>query len=304
MLTCIQFGLNTTDMAATLRFYSDAFGFQNAGGQGIWGETIKIQGLTPDSRATMWWMLGEQPFFQFEIFQHTRPAQRLRPEGWRPCDLGWVRFGVAVGEYDKALSVIAENGIGLIGEGKGPDGQRCCAFMDPWIGSVIEVRESRGAKGPSVIYGAASVSDLDAARHYYGELVGMELGPLEELHQPEDEALWGLAGARREGFVVRSGDVKLEILRYDNPVGTPRRADHRASDQCFFNAAFGSRDHKDVAEVLGRLKAAGVQQMNLLETEDLLACYVNQAERETEFSVIPKELDPILGFSVLAPFFG
>ena len=304
MLTCIQFGLNTSDMPATLRFYSDAFGFENAGGQGIWGETIKIQGLSPDSRAMMWWMVGTQKFFQFEIFEHTRPAQRPRPAGWRPCDHGWVRLGIAVPDYDRALAGIAAFEIALTGEGKGPDGQRRCAFYDPFIGAMIEVRESTGASGPSVLYGAASVSDLDAARHYYGELIGLELGAFDEICQPEDEVLWGLAGAEREGFTVRSGDVQIAIVRYETPLGKPRPADHRASDQCFFNAAFGSRVHAEVAETINRLQAAGVEQMNIFRTPDLLASYVNQPERETEFSVIPQELNRVLGFESLGPFFG
>jgi hypothetical protein len=104
--------------------------------------------------------------------------------------------------------------------------------------------------------------------------------------------------------VVRSGDVKLEILRYDTPQGKPRPADHRASDQCFFNAAFGSRQLIEVSALIERLQAAGVEQMNIFRTPELLATYVNQPERETEFSFIPKELDAILGFEPLTPFFG
>ncbi len=304
MLNCIQFGLNSTDMAATLRFYSEAFGFRNAGGQGIWGETIKIQGLSPDSRATMWWMIGEQPFFQFEIFQHSKPEQRLRPEGWRACDHGWTRIGIAVPDYDRALGHIDDWGMRLTGEGVGPDGSRRCAFYDIFIGAFIELREAKGASGPSVIYGAASVSDLDAARRFYGETVGLPLGDIAELHSPQDEALWGLAGAKREGFLVKSGDVVLEILQYADPVGKPRRADHRASDQCFFNAAFGARERAPVAAVLERLRAAGMTQMQVLETEDLLASYVNDPECETEFSVIPHELNAILGFESPGDFFG
>ena len=302
-MTCIQFGLNTTDMAATLRLYSDAFGFRNAGGQGIWGETIKIQGLSPDSRAIMWWMVGSQPFFQFEIFQHSKPEQRLRPEGWRPCDHGWVRFGIAVPDYDRALAILKDYGIAPEGQA-GAAGQRRCAFYDPWIGAMVEVREAPGAEGPTVIYGAASVSDLDAARHYYGEVIGLELGDLAELHQLEDEALWGLAGAGREGFLVKSGDVWVEVVRYDDPQGRPRPADHRASDQCFFNVAFGSRQRADVANALERLRVAGVEQMNVLESSDILAAYVNQPERETEFSVILPELDAVLGFKAQMDFFG
>lgn len=303
MLTCIQFGLNTTDMAATLRLYSESFGFRNAGGQGIWGETIKIQGLAPDSRAVMWWLLGTQPFFQFEIFQHSKPEPRLRPDDWRPCDHGWVRFGIGVPNYDAALAGLDEFGIALLGQA-GTAGARKSAFYDPFIGAVVELRETPGADGPMVIYGAASVADLEGARDFYGNVVGLELGALEELHQPEDEALWGLAGAQREGFTAKAGDVSLEIVRYDDPAGRPRRADHRASDQSFFNVAFGSREIGEVADALARLRAAGIEQMNVLEKEGILSAYVNQAERESEFSLILPELDAILGFEPQADFFG
>lgn len=304
MLTCIQFGLNTSDMSATLRLYSEAFGFQNAGGQGIWGTVIGIQGLPPESRAVMWWMVGRQPFFQLEIFQHTNPVQRPRPAGWRASDHGWARFGLYVADLDHAIATLKDWGLGLSGEGAGPDGSRRVAFFDPYIGAYVELREKQGIEAAEMIYGAASVSDLDHAREYYRDVLGFELGSIEELHRPEDEALWGLAGAKREGFLVRSGDVMLEILRYDDPVGKPRPADHRASDQCFFNAAFGSHDRSEVAEVLARIQASGTGSINILETPELLAAYVNEAERESEFSFIAPDMMEALGFKPLTPFFG
>jgi len=303
MLSLIQFGLNTTDMAGSLRLYAEAFGFRNAGGQALWGETIRIQGLPPSSRAIMWWLVGAQPFFQLELFQHSRPAQRPLPEGWRPCDLGWVRFGVAVADFDAALVAIVGNGLALTGR-DGGRGARRCAFRDPFVGCMVEVREAPGGAGPALLYAAASVSDLAAARHYYGEVLGFPLAPLETLHTPEDEALWGLAGARREGFVADTGQVRLEILCYANPRGQPGRLDHRASDQGFFNVALGARDVAEVRAAIAGLRAAGVEPERVYDTGELLAAYVNAPEREVEVCVVPAALDAVLGFAPAAPFFG
>lgn len=58
----VQIGLNTSDVAASLRFYAEAFGFRNGGGQGLWGNTIQVQGLSAEDSAMMWWMVGAQDF--------------------------------------------------------------------------------------------------------------------------------------------------------------------------------------------------------------------------------------------------
>ena len=49
--------------------------------------------------------------------------------------------------------------------------------------------------GAALVYATSSVSDLSAARHYYEQVIGLDIGPLEQLHGPEHEAMWGLAGA-------------------------------------------------------------------------------------------------------------
>lgn len=74
MLKTIQIGINTADMPGTLRLYSEALGFRNGGGSAVWGKTIGVQGLGPESRALMWWMIGADDFFQLELFSHSVPA--------------------------------------------------------------------------------------------------------------------------------------------------------------------------------------------------------------------------------------
>lgn len=303
MLTLAQFGLNTLDMTASLRLYSEVFGFRNAGSQALWGETIRIQGLSPDSRAIVWWLVGGQPFFQLELFQHGRPVPRPLPSDWRPCDLGWVRFGVAVADYAAALAAIEANGVDLLGSVETAEGLGRCAFRDPYTGCVVEVREAPDVEGPQAVYATSSVSDLEGARRFYRDTLGFSLAPLEQLHGPEDEALWGLGDSQREGFLVETGEVLVEVVCYRQPQGRPRRADHRASDQGFFNVALASRQLADVRDAMRRLRAGGVEPEHVLDTGELLAAYVNTPEREIELCVLPEGMDALLGLSPAAPFF-
>src|SRR5437867_8173989 len=215
-LRVIQLGLNTSDLPATARLYAELFGFVNAGGKLVWGEPMRLAGLERSARATIWWMVGPQPFFQLELFHHTEPSQRpLRPD-WTPADHGWTRFGVAVQSFAKACTVLDKWGIAPIGVGECSLRGRRLAFRDPFVGCVVELMEapeglSSSAETPRVVYAASSVGDLDAARHFYEGSLELPIRPLSDLHDPADEALWGLAESQRNGFVVDTSGTKLEI---------------------------------------------------------------------------------------------
>src|SRR5207248_2327521 len=118
-----QLALNTTDMSASLRLYSELFGFRNAGGNAFWGELARVQGLEPDAHCVMWWMVGGATFFQLEFFHHGHPKQRPQPKDWRPSDHGWVRFGVAVDDFDRVVAGLQRRAIPVLGS-QGAKGQR------------------------------------------------------------------------------------------------------------------------------------------------------------------------------------
>ena len=306
MLRCIQVALNTADMAGSLRLYSEVFGFRNAGGQGIWGSIARVQGLKPDDRAIMWWMIGGQEFMQLEFFTHMQPKQRPLPAGWRSCDHGWVRFGIAVDGLDSCLAALAAFNIASITPVMGQP--RRFAFRDPYAGIIVEVRErasDAAATGPDVLYVTSSVSDLEAARVYYRDVVGLsEIGSLDLLHSVADEALWGLAGARREGFVVRAGEILLEIVQYHAPSGRPKPVDHSIGDQGIMNIALGARATAPVAAALERLGRAGYVPPSVFSAGGILCAYIIDPERELEFAAIPEELDSLLGFAPAPGFLG
>lgn len=310
-LKLIQIGMNTADMPATLELFSEAFGFQNAGGQVILGSLIQIQGLDTSSHALMWWLVGAQKRLQLEFFHHTKPAQRPLRADWTPADHGWSRFGIAVERFDHALEQMAKRGITPIAGVTSVEGLRRCAFRDPHIGVIVEVMEDGEAlrrlvgrkAAPALVYASASVSGLEAAKTFYTGVLQLALTEV-ELHPPGSDALWGLNGARSEKFTVDAGGVFLEIVQYASPVGRPRPTDYRTSDQGVVNVALGALDKPPIEAAFKRLASAGLKPPYLVDVGDLLAGYIIDPEREVEFAVIPESLEVALGFAPISPFLG
>ncbi|RYD54382.1 MAG: hypothetical protein EOP60_07710 [Sphingomonadales bacterium] len=311
-LELIQIGMNTSDHPASLELFSEAFGFRNAGGQVILGDLIQIQGLDRSAHAMMWWLVGAQPRLQLEFFHHTRPPQRPLPVDWRPCDLGWSRFGIAVERFDHALAEMARRGIVPIAGIMTVQGLRRCAYRDPYIGVIVEVMEDGEAlrartgreAGPALVYAAASVSDLAGARDHYTRVLELPLATDHPLHDADSDALWGMAGAQSDSFLVDAGGVLLEIVQYADPIGRPRPSDYRASDQGVVNVALGARDKPPITAAFARLAAAGYRPPYLVDIGELMAGYILDAEREIELAVIPEALEAPLGFVPLSPFLG
>jgi catechol 2,3-dioxygenase-like lactoylglutathione lyase family enzyme len=311
-LKLIQIGMNTADLPATLELFTEAFGFQNAGSQVILGSLIQIQGLDTTSHALMWWLVGAQPRLQLEFFHHTKPAQRpLRPD-WTPADHGWTRFGIAVERFDRALEQMARRGITPIAGVASVDSLRRCAFRDPSIGAIVELMEDGDAlralggrnAGPALVYASASVSDLAAAKVFYTDVMQLPLAPTVQLHPAQSETLWGMENARSESFLIDAGGVFLEIVQYLSPMGRPRPADYRTSDQGIVNVALGALDKPPIEAAFKRLAAAGHTPPYLVDVGDLLAGYIIDAEREIELAVIPESLEVALGFAPISPFLG
>lgn len=300
-LAFCQIGMNSDDVVASLRLYSQLFGFSNASGAGAWGDNLRVQGLGPDAHMLMWWMVGDQPFFQLELFHHGNPKQRpLRPD-WNPTDHGWVRFGVEINNFDRVVKGLDKLSIPVLGT-SGTAPTRRLAFRDPQIGCIVEVIERVEGPSPVVTYCTTSVADLDAARTFYGTTIGLEIAPLAGLHEPEDEALWGLAGAKREGFLVKLAGGLLEVVEYSSPLGRPRPDDYRTSDQGIVNVGIGSRSKKLVEGAIDRVKADGRTLPYVLHMHDLIATYSVDPGYEIEFLSPPKELDAFLGYEKSVPF--
>ena len=301
LLSLVQVALNSTSVSGTVRLFSELFGFENAGGSPAWGKVLAMQDLPEEAHCIVWWMIGTVPFFQIEIFHHDHPQQRLLPPDWRPCDLGWTRLGVAVSEFGRVIVGLDRYGVGILGR-SGHAQARRLAFREPYAGCIVEVIEQPDAAGPSVAYVTSSVADLESARSYYLEVVGAAIRPLEQLHLPDDEALWGLAGAQRDGFLACLPGGTLEIVKYSSPAGRPRRTDHRSSDQGILNIAVGSRRPEIIRALIRRVHAFGLATTVIVDTDTLCGTYVVEAGYEMEMLSIPPELDAMLGFKPSTPF--
>jgi catechol 2,3-dioxygenase-like lactoylglutathione lyase family enzyme len=301
-ISVVQIGMNTADLAGSLRLYNELFGFLNAGGNAFWGEGMRIQGLNPDTdHSLIWWMVSGKPFFQLEFFSYGSPKQRPQPADWRPCDHGWVRFGLSVDDFERVVRGLNRWRIPLLGS-TGSKSRRRLAFRDPHVGSIVEVIESQGMKCPTLAYATSSVADIDESRHFYGEVVGGKIEPMENLHEPDDEILWGLGNAARKGFLVRLGDTVLEIVQYVNPVGKPRRADYMICDQGIMNIALGARNLETVRALIERIREDGHAPTEVLERTDMIATYITDAGCELEILAGSEALDAALGFVPAAPF--
>lgn len=304
----VQLAFCSDDLPATVRFYSEAFGFAEAGGHVFWGPWLaRIQGLGDDAACTLWWLVGRQDLVQLEVFAHTEPHQRPRG-GRRPCDLGWGRFGIAVPDFEATLGRLVGAGLAPLGATRSYRGSRRAAFLDPHLGIAVEVMEDApGLAGgvrprhydlaPAVVYAALSVADLEAAREFVLGDLGLVAEEPEALHDEDCEALWGLDGARRQCFVARGGDVYLEVSRYADPVGRARPEDALLSDQGFMNVAVGHRDRPLADALLTRLAAAGHPPRASLPETPAGGVYVSDGEGNSfEIVAQPREFDADFGF--------
>ncbi len=173
-----------------------------------------MQGVGDDVSFVFWWLVGRQDFVQLELFRHTIPPQRPLAPDWRPCDLGWVRFGLAVPDFDAAVDRLRARGAPPLTEPLVIDGLRRVCFRDPHARVVVELLEEGPATpggirprfydlAPALVYVALSARDLEAAQRFFRDTLGLARTDT-ELHGPEHEALWGLAGASRETVVPRA----------------------------------------------------------------------------------------------------
>jgi len=301
----------TADLPRSIRRYCEAFGFRDAGGRMMWGaRSARIQQIGDDSNAALWWLVGAQAFFNLEFFHHTLPRQRPLPVDWLPNTLGWVRWGIAVSDFDAALARL-ENFAIPTSQLMRIDGLRRTCFRDPDIGVVVEVMEDvaaipgSSASGgpvalPRVAYATLSVPDLAAARSFYVE--ALEMAPVSTtLHTLDMEALWGLAGAKREVLVLDGDGVFLELVQYIDPPGR-RRLDPRLSDQGMMNIAVGYRERPAIDRAIARAVAGGCTvNAPLADTEPTATYVTDPLGNSLEMIFIPSRLDADYGLAPRPP---
>ena len=264
----IQIVLGSDNLPLCKHLYETVLGFAGAGERLTYSEhNGHVMRLGPRGGATILYMVGRQELMQLEFWTHTTPPQRPLPADWRPNDIGFCRLGVSVPDFPGTLARLSALGLRTLTPAVLVNGLRRACFRDPTVGIPIEImEEGDGLAGerdryhdldPAVVYVAVSVCNLEEARAYFEDVVGLA-SVQGELHTHQHEALWGLAGARRRTRLLRGGTTFLELVQYEYPAGRPRPLDDGLDRQGFKTVAVGFRDPCDTGMVFRSVKAAGL----------------------------------------------
>ena len=264
-----QIAINVSDLQHSQRWYRDIFGYQESGGTYMFIPILgsaDVQGV-PDATSECWWLMDQQDFFQLELFEFSKPTPKPLPADWRPCDIGYTTIGIHVRDFDATLTRLARRQVALLTDPIGEPGSRRVCVRDP-DGVLLEIMDDdpRSAEHRSRPYdvpvatrfATLSVPDLEQARRTWIEVFGLSEEPDVVLHTPEHEALWGLAGASRESFLLRAGDMFIEVVQYLDPVGKPWPEGYRITDHGLLNIALGLRSEDEHDQLVQRCIEAGI----------------------------------------------
>ena len=308
----VQIVLGSDDLPFAKHLYSTVFGFAVAGERLIYSEhNGQVMGFGGFGGATVLYMVGRQEMLQLEFWTHTRPPQRPLSRDWRPNDVGFVRLGIAVPDFDGALERLASLGLKTLTAPVTVDGLRRVCFRDPTVGIPVEImEEGPGLPGerdlyhdlaPAVVYVAASVADLDEACAFFGGTVGLERVDV-DLHDVADESLWGLPHAKRRTATLRGGTTFVEIVEYDAPAGRPCPLDDVLTGQGFKTVGVGYRDPTDTGAIFQRVQQAGLD-WTVRDPASFIGGnhVIGPVALHLKTLSIPRDLERTFGFSPEAP---
>lgn len=310
MMRVCQVALSSLDAEATRAWYVARFGFLPSGVLEPTADISPVQGV-PNAAARVVWMVDQLQFFQWEIFQYTSPEVRRLPTDWRPSDIGYVRIGLFVADFDAVVKRISDLGTPLLGGPMGVAGDRRAAVSDP-DGVVLELMERdpilAGApprERPEAPVATRSITlsvpDLACSQRFFVDTLGFEVVDPELLHRREHEALWGLEGADREVVLMTSGDFWVELVHYSDPPGASWPTDYRISDQGILNIAVGTQSADDWVSTRDRALAAGYRGLEPIDRELLHVQYFTDGQGfSVEFFHADQSLEARLGFQPVA----
>jgi catechol 2,3-dioxygenase-like lactoylglutathione lyase family enzyme/uncharacterized protein YndB with AHSA1/START domain len=257
-----QIAFSVVDLRLTERWFRECFGLLPAGGSRIMMRGLlpsMVQGL-PKAASTCWWLVGRNPWFQLELFQFENPLAKPIPADFRPCDIGYTRIGLWVADFDQTLLNLAGLGTQTLSPPLGTPGTRRVCVRSP-DGVYVEIMEDdplpakteseRRDCAAAIRSVTMSTPNLADSVAFMSKGIGLGESRL-VLHDPEHEALWGMAGATTKSKVFEAGDVLVEVVQYLDPAGKPWPPGYRICDQGILNIAFGARSKRDHVAVYRR----------------------------------------------------
>jgi catechol 2,3-dioxygenase-like lactoylglutathione lyase family enzyme len=216
-----------------------------------------------------------------------------------------------VADFDATLERLRGLGSTPLTAPIGAAGARRVGVLDP-DGVIVEIMEDRAptpgaapSNRPDAPAAArsitVSVADLDAARRYYVDALGMVPVADFALHTDEHEALWQLPGARADHLLLAGGDLWLELVHYVDPPGRPHPVDYRISDQGILNIAVAGRSVAAYERLRDGVLACGYGLHTPIVRERIRVHYADGPEGlSVEMSYFDTELDATHGFLPIA----
>jgi catechol 2,3-dioxygenase-like lactoylglutathione lyase family enzyme len=263
-----QIAFSVKNLRTTHDFYRYILGFEPSGGTDSFRGrlTSEAQGL-PGVEAICWWMVDQREFMQLELFEYASPSVRRLPADWRANDVGYTAVGIHVFDFDAVITRLERAGTPTLSEVLGAVGARRVCIRDP-EGVLLELMEDDPGSGSDTIRArpelpvvvrsvTLSVPDLEKAKKFWLDSLGLQKVSDMTLHGPEHEVLWGLDGADRETLLLWADDFFIELVQYNMPKGRPWPSNYRISDQGILNIALGYRQMADLRRVHGRILQAG-----------------------------------------------
>jgi catechol 2,3-dioxygenase-like lactoylglutathione lyase family enzyme len=292
-------------------WYANVFGLVKSGKTVFFPPaTARVQGI-PGAWEKCSWLIDQQDYFQLEFFQFWKPHSRLKPGGWRPCDIGYNMLGIAVTDFDQVLRNVAAFSSLEAPRAFGKAGERRACVADP-EGNLVEIYERDPLtliedadirvcrpEVPAVVRSIrVSVPSLEEARATFVDAMGLQVVEGFRLHNARDEAMWGLKGVKASSLVLRSANFLLELVEYSTPEPSPWPQGYSIKDQGFMNIAFGFRDRDDYDRSFARATRGGMRPNG--EVVDLglgKVMYVNDRHGfSVEMLMVGKRFWSILGF--------
>jgi NAD(P)-dependent dehydrogenase (short-subunit alcohol dehydrogenase family)/catechol 2,3-dioxygenase-like lactoylglutathione lyase family enzyme len=265
-----QIAFSVSDLQGTCNWYQQVFGLVPAGGtesfKGYLAE--KVQGVS-GARSTCWWLVDAQGYFQLEFFEFERPVARPLAQDNRLSDIGYRMVGFHVADFDGLLKRLQNTGVTPLTDAVGEAGSRRVCIRDP-EGVLLELMEDDPLEGrapslqrPEIPVVArsvtVSVADLEKSRHYFVEVLGMQVVPDLSLHQTRHHGIWELAGAARKELLLQAGGVLVELVEYEDPPGRKPVTGYRISDQGVLNIALGFRSQAEFNRMHRRCRRMGIE---------------------------------------------
>lgn len=264
-----QIALSVRDLAGTVQWYRDVLQLEPAGGTDSFKGYIaeKVQGLS-GARSNCWWLLDAQGYFQIEFFEFEQPRARPMRKDAQLRDLGYQMVGFHVSNFDATLERARNAGSKTLSSPMGMMGKRRVCLRCP-EGVLLELMEDDPLEGASPTLQrnhiasvarsvTVSVADIEQARQYYVDTLGMVCVNDIQLHAPEHSHLWLDAESERKVLLLQAGGVLVELVQYIDPEPRPRINNARINDQGLLNIALGFRSQSDFNAAYRRCRSFDV----------------------------------------------